>query len=394
MTFFKLFEQSEFQFAMRIILAGCIGRFPLAGHAWITIQYLLGFRNLGHDVYYLEDCGDESWVYDWHEQQLTNDMDYPASFVRRMLEPVGMEGRWIYRTSQASAGMSIDLLNDICLSADLLVVRGAPLPVWRNEYSAPKRRAFIDVDPLFTQVKATRGEPDIVETLARCENLFTIAQRFGKSDCHIPLLKRMWHITVPPIFLPAWPVSRQQPVYPFTTVMQWTSYESIRYRDIAYGNKSHEFPKFTAVARRCGAGFCVAMVGRPPDDADIRGWQIIEGTSISSALEDYRQFIQQSLGEFSVAKQGYVISRGGWFSDRSVCYLASGRPVVVQDTGLRDALPLGRGIIGFQTVDEAVEAVADIQQHYDEHRLAARRIAEDLFSTDRVLPLLLEQALA
>lgn len=136
------------------------------------------------------------------------------------------------------------------------------------------------------------------------------------------------------------------------------------------------------------------MIGRPPVDVDIRGWQLIEGTSISSALEDYQQFIQQSLGEFSVAKQGYVLSRGGWFSDRSVCYLASGRPVIVQDTGLHDVLPLGRGIISFQTVDEAVEAVSDIQQRYDEHRLAARRIAEDLFSTDRVLPPLLEQALA
>jgi hypothetical protein len=379
---------------MRIILAGCIGRFPLAGHAWVTSQYLLGLRALGHDVYYLEDAGEESWVYEWSREEMTSDINYPADFIARILDPIGMEGRWIYRTSHHSAGMSVERLRDICQAADLLLIRGAPLAAWRDEYSAPLRRAFIDVDPLFTQVKATQGDRELIETLERCERLFTIAQRIGKVDCTIPLITRQWHLTVSPVFLPAWQVAKEEAAHPFTTVMQWDSYDCVHYGGIAYGNKSHEFPKFTTVPRRSQADFAIAMIGRPPDHLDVRGWSIVDGTLVSSTPDDYRAFIQQSFAEFSVAKQGYAISRGGWFSDRSVCYLASGRPVVVQDTGLRDWLPVGQGLVCFQTVTEAVEAVADVQQHYSEHRVAARRIAEEYFSTERVLPTLIEQALS
>jgi hypothetical protein len=379
---------------MRIILAGCIGRFPLAGHGWITSQYLLGLRSLGHEVYYLEDAGEESWVYEWGRQEMTSDIHYPADFVARTLDPIGMGRRWIYRTSDHAAGMSIDEFRDICQSADLLLIRGAPLAVWRDEYSAPLRRAFIDVDPLFTQVKTTQGDPQLNETLERCEHVFTIAQRIGKVDCTIPLVKREWHLTVSPVFLPAWQVASEEPIYPFTTVMQWDSYDCVHHGGIAYGNKSHEFPRFTALPRQTQAEFSIAMIGRPPGHLDIRGWQIVDGTTVSSTPEDYRTFIQKSFAEFSVAKQGYAASRGGWFSDRSVCYLASGRPVVVQDTGLRDWLPIGRGVACFQTVGEAVEAVTDVQRHYGEHRLVARRIAEEYFSTERVLPPLIQEALS
>jgi hypothetical protein len=379
---------------MRIILAGCIGRFPLAGHASITSQYLLGLRSLGHDVYYLEDAGEESWVYEWSREELTNEIDYPAEFIARMLDPIGMEGRWIYRTSGRSAGMSVDELRDICQAADLLLIRGAPLVAWRDEYSAPQRRAFIDVDPLFTQVKAMRGDSHLLETLARCDHLFTIAQRIGKADCTIPLLNRQWHITLSPVFLPSWQVATEEPAHRFTTVMQWDSYDCVQYDGIAYGNKSHEFPKFTTVPRRTQAEFSIAMIGRPPEHLDVRGWHIVDGTIVSSTTEDYRAYIQRSFAEFSVAKQGYTISRGGWFSDRSVCYLASGRPVVVQDTGLSDWLPIGRGVVCFQTVSEAVDAVTDVQQQYGAHRVAARRLAEEHFSTEHVLPELLQQALS
>jgi hypothetical protein len=379
---------------MRIIFAGCIGRFPLAGHGWITSQYLLGLRALGHDVYYLEDAGEESWVYEWGRGEMTNDISYPADFIARMLDPIGMEGRWIYRTGHDSAGMSVEELRDICQAADLLLIRGAPMAAWREEYSVPLRRAFIDVDPLFTQVKAAQGDPQLLETLERCEQLFTLAQRIGKSDCTIPLVKRQWHLTVSPVFLPAWEVAQEDPVHPFTTVMQWDSYDCVHYGGIAYGNKSHEFPRFATVPRHTQAEFSIAMIGRPPNHLDIRGWRIVDGTIVSSTRDDYRAFIQHSFAEFSVAKQGYAISRGGWFSDRSVCYLASGRPVVIQDTGLHDWLPVGRGVVCFQSVSEAVEAVTNVQQHYGEHRRAARRIAEEYFSTERVLPTLIQQALA
>jgi hypothetical protein len=390
----RLQRTSDRELAVRIVLVGSIGRFPVAGHAWINLQYLLGFRALGCDVYYLEDCGDESWVYDWRRQSMSNDLDLPARFVAQVLNPVGFDGRWIYRAGDASAGMSVDALREVCAAADLLLIRGAPIPEWRPEYQLPRRRAFLDVDPMFTQVKAAQGNREMLETLGRCETLVTVAQRVGRQGCTVPTLDRVWRATVSPVFLPAWPMAKATAPRRFTTIMQWSSYRRVEFDGASYGNKKHEFPKFTEVARRAQGEFTIAMTGRPPARVDTRGWRIIDGVEVSSTLEDYQRFIQQSSAEFAVAKHGYVASRGGWFSDRSVCYLASGKPVIVQDTGLEDWLPVGRGVLTFRTVDEAVAAVEDVQTNYEEHCLAAREIAEQFFATERVLPELLDRVTA
>lgn len=376
---------------MRIILVGSIGRFPVAGHAWINLQYLLGFRALGHDVYYLEDCGPGSYVYDWQRQEIRQDLEYPAAFVRRALQPYGLGERWIYRAGECSAGMSVAAMRDICRTADLLLIRGAPLPTWRDEYREPQRRVFLDVDPMFTQVKAARDNGTIRGTIDACDGLFTIAQRMNAADCPIPDLGRPWHRTVSPVYLPEWPVASVSP-HAFTTIMQWSAYSGISWQGIEYGNKQTEFARFAEVARRVDVCFRVAMMGRPPANVDTTAWQIIDGTEVSSTLEDYRHFIQSSRGEFAVAKHAYVASGGGWFSDRSVCYLASGRPVIAQDTGLNDWLPVGNGLLTFQTPEEAVDAIANVESQYEQHRAAARQLAEDHFATDVVLPRMLEQA--
>src|SRR5947209_4461435 len=137
---------------MMIILSGSIGRLPVGGHAWIDMQYIAGLRAIGHDVYYLEECGPESWVYNWESEQLTTDLDYPSGYVRSCLEPLGLAGRWIYRAGEVSAGMGVGEFIDICSRADLLLFRAVPLALWRLEYSLPRRRAFIDADPGFTQI--------------------------------------------------------------------------------------------------------------------------------------------------------------------------------------------------------------------------------------------------
>ncbi len=377
---------------MRIVLVGSIGRFPVAGHAWVNLQYLLGFRALGHDVYYLEDCGSESYVYDWQRQEMRQDLDYPAGFVRRALEPYGFAGRWIYRAGNESAGMGIAAMRDVCRSADLLLVRGAPLPCWRDEYREPRRRVFLDVDPMFTQVKACRGDTLLRETIDGCHVLFTIAQRMGAPDCAIPDFGRRWHRTVSPVCLDQWPFASSPTGAAFTTIMQWSAYRSVTWQGVEYGNKQKEFPHFACVARSADAPFCVAMTGRPPEHVDTSGWRIIDGMEVSSTLEEYRQFIQSSIGEFAVAKHGYVASRGGWFSDRSVCYLASGRPVIVQDTGLETWLPIGDGLLTFQAPEDAAAAIGDVQSRYEHHRQGARQLAEQYFATDVVLPRLLDEA--
>src|SRR5205823_4338846 len=138
--------------AVLIILSGAIGRSYVGGQAWVYMQYLAGLRALGHNVYYLEDCGEESWVYNWEQQRLTTDLDYPAAYVQNSLRLIGFDGRWIYRAGSEARGMTISHFREICSEADLLLVRATPLTVWRDEYDLPRRRAFIDVDPGFTQI--------------------------------------------------------------------------------------------------------------------------------------------------------------------------------------------------------------------------------------------------
>jgi hypothetical protein len=378
---------------MKIVFAGSIGRFPVGGHAWVDMQYLLGLRRLGHEVYYLEDCGEESWVYDWQAEALTTSLEYPASYVRDCLEAYGLKGNWIYRAGDLSAGLDLQTFRDVCRESDLLIVRGAPIEVWRPEYMLPARRVFVDVDPGFTQFRAANGQRALVETLARCERLFTIGQRLGAEDCCIPLLGREWIRTVSPVSLSDWPFVADSDAAHFTTVMQWRSYQEVVYQGEAYGNKEKEFPKFIDLPNLTPQPIRIALTGAPPEDFIRHGWDVVEGWSTSFTPLSYQSFIQQSRAEFCVAKHGYVKTRGGWFSDRSVCYLASGRPVVVQETGWSDWLPVGRGALAFKTAPEAARAIDEINHDYDNHCRAARDLAEQYFGAETVLTDLLNAAM-
>src|SRR5579859_1822743 len=143
---------------MIIIFAGTIGRSGLGGQAWASLQYLLGLRALGHEVYYLEDCGESSWVFDWEKVEWTVALEYPAAYVRACLKPFGFEDRWIYRAGQKCLGLPLDQFQDVCSRAELLIMRAVPLWVWRPEYKLPGKRAFIDVDPGFTQISMANGD--------------------------------------------------------------------------------------------------------------------------------------------------------------------------------------------------------------------------------------------
>ncbi len=375
---------------MLIVLAGSIGRLPVGGHAWVDMQYLLGLRALGHDVVYLEECGPESWVYDWYSEKLTDELDLPANYVRQCLEPVGFADRWAYRAGGQVIGMSESRLHQTCAEADLFIVRGAPMPQWRDEYLRARHRVFVDSDPAFTQVHIARGQDQLVDTVRHCQQHFTIGQRLGQPDCPVPACGLNWLRTVPPIALDHWPVA-VPPSHeaPFTTVMQWHSYKSLEHEGVSYGNKNVTFPAYFDLPRRTSAPLLVAMTGRPEQDIEALGWQVIDGHIPSATPESYQRFIQDSRGEFSVAKHGYVNSRCGWFSDRSVCYLASGRPVVVQDTGLADWLPLGEGVVSFDSPSSAATALDAVCAAPARHATAARHLAESMFDANSVLAALL-----
>lgn len=378
---------------MNIIFAGTIGRSGLGGQAWAGLQYLLGLRALGHEVVYLEDCGRSSWVFIWEKEDWTHELDYPAAYVRACLEPFGLGDRWIYRDNYRSLGMPLVQFKEFCASADLLVMRAVPFWNWRKEYELPRRRAFIDVDPGFTQIAIANGDVGLAEGIARVESRFTYAQRYGAADCAIPSDGGPWLTTRPPVFLPEWPVI-ETPATHFTSVMRWQGFKEVTHRGVRYGQRDKEFPRYFDLPKRTAQKFLIAQMGIKPEELTRHGWEVAPGEVVSRTPESYREFIQQSRGEFSVPKNGYVAMRGGWFSDRSVCYLASGRPVVIEDTGLADWLPVGEGLLTFNDPDGALKCVGQVNADYEKHRRAARCVAEEHFATEKVLPPFLEMALS
>jgi hypothetical protein len=378
---------------MIILVSGAIGRMPVGGLAWVQMQYLAGLGALGHDVFYLEDCGDESWVYNWESEEVTTELDYPAAYVRDCLEPLGLQGRWIYRAGERSAGMSVEELRDVCGRTDLLLVWAVPFSRWRTEYDWPRRRAYIDADPGFTQMSLVNGDESLAGTINRCERLFTIAQRIGADDCPIPTVGRTWLKTLSPISLPHWPPAEDGRATHFTSVMQWRGFREVVYQGVVYGQKDKEFPKYFGLPRLTAQPLRIALTGAPPEDMASHGWEVVPGWIASRSPASYQAFIRDSRAEFGVAKHGYVQTRGGWFSDRSVCYLSSGRPILVEDTGLSDWLPTGEGVVIFRDLPEAVRGIELINADYERHRRAARALAEQFFAAERVLPPLLDAAM-
>jgi hypothetical protein len=377
-----------------IIFSGSIGRLPYGGHAWIDMQYLAGLSELGHEVYYLEECGEESWVYSWEEERLTTDMEYPASYVRSCLELLGLGKRWIYRAGDSSKGMSAEEFREVCSQADLMLIRAVPLAIWRPEYELPRKRAFIDADPGFTQISLVKGHPELEATVERCNRLFTIGQRIGAPDCPIPAGGKEWVKTLPPVSLKHWTFAEDGPATHFTSVMHWRGFRDVEYEGVLYGQKDKEYPKFLDLPKLTAQPLRVALTGGDSNRMSRKGWEVVEGWKESRTPESYRAFIRDSRAEFGVAKHGYVLMQGGWFSDRSVCYLACGRPVLVEDTGLGDWLPLGEGILTFRDIPGALGGIDAINANYDGHRRAARLLAEEYFSTERVLPPLLDAAMS
>jgi hypothetical protein len=379
---------------VRIVLAGSIGRLPVGGYSWMDMQWLAGLSALGHDVHYVEDCGEQSWVYNWTAEQLTTDLDYPGGYVGACLGSIGLGDRWTYRAGDGTRGRTATEVADMCAEADLLIVHGVPLEVWRPEYARIRRKVFVDVDPGFIQIALATGDAKLTETADRCEVLFTIGQRFGAADCPVPTAGRTWLPTRPPVALQHWPVTEGSATTHFTCVMQWRGFREVEWNGVRYGQKDREFPRFLDLPTRTSQDFRIALTGAAPEELTGHGWDVVPGWEVSETPWTYQRFIQWSRAEFGVAKHGYVAMRGGWVSDRTLCYLASGRPALVQETGASEWLPVGKGLLTFDDPGSALAGIDAINDDYAGHCAAARALAEEYFSAARVLPLFLERAVA
>lgn len=383
---------------MNIILAGIIGRHPYGGVGWCSLMYLLGLRKLGHRVFYLEDTGEAN--YDPIRNALSKTPEYALRTIHRALAPHGLGDRWCYVDHAGGYhGHTREAWLRVCADADLFLNLSGGCWHWRDEYAAIPHSAYIDSDPAFTQLTiAAAGSLSASSywPLSHHGALFTFGRNIGAESCAVPTCGMRWHHTWQPVDVDAWAPLDAAPRPAFTTVMSWRI-ES--FTEIG-GNKDAEFEKILDLPRRAPAPLelalsCPGSIGER--SADVRrlrahGWAVRDAFEVSHDLDVYRDYLRSSCGELSVAKRTYVATNSGWFSDRTACYLAAGRPAVVQDTGFSRHIPTGEGLFCFRDGDGACTGLERALADYPRHRRAARELARAHFSPDVVLPPLLERA--
>ena len=357
--------------------------------AWMNCQFLLGLKRLGHEVFYIEAT--KAWPYDPVADTRTNDPAYTLSYMARVLERFGLGRSWAYRATYADRAWHGPLAaqaTEVLSSADaVLNIAGATLI---QDLDADCRLVHIGTDPVVQELRVADGDARLKAQLAAHVAHFTYGENIGRPDCPVPPFAEPMRPMRQPIVLDYW-TAAPPPRREFTTITNWrTTHHDISYKGELYTwDKAAEFLKFIDVPHRARVAIELAMGGGVAPE-DLRrlhdnGWQVIDGVPISLDPWPYRDYILNSRAEFTVAKDMNVRLKSGWFSERSACYLAAGRPVVTQDTGFGRVLPTGEGLFAFNDTAEIIEAIAAIQSDYDRHSRAALAIAEDCFRAETVL---------
>ena len=368
-----------------VIVSGMIAATPRqGGAAWAVLQYLLGLRRLGCDVYFVEAVEGGEAV--------------PADAVRyceEVMRRFGFDDRWalVAAAGGEPVGMSRERLRAVARDADLLLNVSGMLADPDVLDNVPAR-AYLDLDPVFAQLWHAAEGVDM--RFDAHTHFVTVADAIGRPGSPIPTCGREWLPTLPPVVLAEWPVAGPVERHAATTVGHWRSYGSIHNDGVHYGQKVHSLRPLIELPRRTDARFELALGIHPDEVKDVaalreNGWTTLDPESVAATPDDYRRFVQGSWAEFGLAKLGYVVSDSGWFSDRSACYLASGRPVIAQDTGFERRLPAGAGLIPYSTAEDVIGALEELDRDYERHSAAAREVATEHLDSDRVLGSLLER---
>ena len=372
---------------MRIIVGSYMVRFPLGGYLSWVLQWLVGFRRLGHDVYFVEKSGWPNSCYDPSSDVMTNDCSYGIETVRSLLANFGLDKKWCFVDSvNRYYGLSRSRVQGIFKSADLFVDMGTH-GAWLTEAEETGIRILIDPDPGYTQMRALAENED----LGDYDHYYSVGRNVGTNLCNVPSLGKHWRHIFDPVVVDLFPRQQIPDNAPFSTVMAWQSYKPVKYNGTTYGLKDVEFVKFIDLPTRIKTPLEIAVGGHnvPTEFLEGAGWRLANPLKVTASFDTFRQFIAASMGEFSVCKNFYVATNSGFFGSRSAFYLASGRPVVLQETGFSKHLPCGHGLFAVQTIDEAVAAIEEIQGDYEHHSKCARDIALEYLDTSRVLPRLL-----
>lgn len=380
---------------LKVVVGVYMVRGPMGALSWHYLQYALGLARLGHDVTVVEDSDDHQWTcWDPTAGVLGTDATYGLKYTGQVLDRVGLGDRWTYYDAHGAGwtGPAAGVVETTLRDADVYVnVSGANVP--RPWLDNVPRRVFVDTDPGFVQVRHLKDP--VRRASAQRHNVFlTYGERFGAADCRIPDDGFPWRPTRQPVVLDAWPVTAPLPDTAFTTVLRWDSYAPVVHGELSLGMKSQSFAPFVDLPTSTSVPLEMAVGAPAPEQLlTAHGWRLRDPQVVAPDPWGFQRYVAGSAGEFTVAKHGYVATRGGWFSERSAHYLASGRAVVTQDTGFTDLLPTGEGLLSFTDRDGALAAVEQVAADPVRHGAAARDVAAAHFDARAVLDQLLEDAL-
>jgi hypothetical protein len=379
----------------RVVIAGSLAQKPgYGGHTWVFLQYLLGFKRLGWEVLFLDRLEPEMYV-DHLGRPCHRDQSYNLHYVVNVMERFGLSDAFAVACDGGKhfVGLSREeVLKRIGDSAFLLNVMGFLTD--EEILSRVPRRVFLDIDPGFDQMWQDLGLADL---FSGHDDYVTIGQNVGRPDCAIPTCGLEWITTSQPVVLDHWPPREGVESERFTSIASWRGpFGPLEYRGKTYGLRVHEFRKFARLPHLSGCPFQLALDIHPAEVDDLalleaNGWSLVDPNVVAGDPWAYQAYIQDAKAEFMVAKNLYVQAKSGWFSDRSICYLASGKPVLAQDTGLEQLYPTGEGLLTFTTLDEALSGVEELSRNAPRHARAARALAEEYFDSDKVLNRLLRK---
>ena len=359
------------------------------GAAWAVMQYVLGLRQLGHHVCFIEPVK----LPKIRPRRSRFAHSQTAKCFRQLMDGFGLSScsALLLDNTTETVGMDYGSLRAVATRADVLLNTSGMLtdPALLEPIT---RRVYLDLDPGFNQAWHSDG---LDMHLDAHTHFATVGLAVGQPECRVPTCGKRWITTNPPVVLREWPIAKRLTRHAFTTVANWRSYGAFHHDGMFLGQKAHSWRPLIGLPNKTTSRFALALsIHRREPDLDalhLNGWTLLNPRRAAGTPSAYRRFVRGSRAEFGIAKSGYVIARSGWFSDRSACYLASGRPVLAQDTGFGDAIPTGDGLIPFSTEQEALAGIDAIEADYPRHRTAARALAETYFDSDRVLARLIER---
>jgi len=381
----------------KVVVLGMTSKTPFAGIVFLAIQYLVGLKRLGFDVYYVEAHGRVPWML--MNEHDSNGSAAAAAFISGMMKRFDLgDDHWAFHALHDDGrcyGLSEQALNDLFRNAALIFnLHGGTVP--RSEHAATGRLVYVGTDPVEHEVALHDDDQGVIDFFAAHSAFFTWGANYGNADCSVPVSNRFRFVpTRQPIVMDFWEPFCGSSADTFTTVANFRQMKRpvVLDGELYYWSKHLEFEKFIDVPRRCQQRFELALVNISLEDRrslESHGWAVRDSVGFTTDLDAYRQYIGRSRGEFTVAKDQNVRLRSGWFSDRSASYLACGRPVVTQETGFSNVLPTGEGLFAFSTTAEIEDAIARINADYRRHSGAAAAIARECFDYRVVLGAMLD----